>query len=75
LVFWNAENAAYYGSVSEILPKYAPPKRIFAITDKPLHRYPYLFKYPIYGHHLIRRFNDAAIRLYSKLCETVVSDV
>ena len=73
VVFWNAENAASFGGMVDVLPKYAKHPRIFAITGRRLDAYPHLLKYPIFGHHLRRRFEPPALSFYSRLCQVALS--
>lgn len=67
LVFWDAENEAAYQAVGDILPKYVKAPRIFAITSKPLEYYPHLYRFPHFGHHLLRRYSPTATELINRL--------
>lgn len=71
-VLWNADNFSLYERAHEVFPKYSSPRRIFAITQKPMYQFPELFTYQIFGHHLLRRYEPPATLLYSKLIASVL---
>lgn len=49
------------------------PLRVFVITNKTISHYPFLFEHTSYSHHLVRRFKDPAVTLYSKLLTGVLA--
>jgi hypothetical protein len=66
-VLWDAENEHAASAVGDALLKFLPPSKVFAVTDGPLNSYPHLFRYPAFGHHLFRRYQDPAPGLMAKL--------
>jgi hypothetical protein len=74
LVFWDGESEFQYDGVMESIPKYARPQRVFAITDKNLYVYPHLYKSPVYGHYLHRRYQGAAIDIYTRLAQLALEN-
>jgi hypothetical protein len=73
LVFWNAESTTLYEHIGEVIPRYAKPRKVFAITDEPLAEYDHLFKAPTWGHHIVRRYQKPAAAVYSKLCAAALA--
>ncbi len=72
VVIWGADNAASYDSVGEIIHKYVKTQRIFAITDLPLDSYAHLFRYPIFGHHILRQYTEPARTIYGYLAQAAI---
>jgi hypothetical protein len=43
------------------------PERVIAVSDKPLNATPYLFSVPAFNHHVFRRYEEPAPRVYARL--------
>jgi hypothetical protein len=71
LILWDADDSLHALTVAKILKDMINPLKVFAITDKPLNNYKFLFQYPVFCTHLIRRYEDPATLIYSKLVSTV----
>lgn len=79
IIFWdcdhaeagNEKNPKSVAAVGKILKDLGNPLKIFAITDKPLNQYPYLFKVPVFGHHIFRRFQEPALQLYPTVVQSL----
>jgi hypothetical protein len=63
----DAEDGAQFESLAKGLSRSIPRSRMAVITDKPLQNYPALFENPIYGHHVVRRYNDTTSQLFSRI--------
>jgi hypothetical protein len=66
VAFWDTESSGDM-AIAKILYGRIAPHRLFAITEGPLNQYPHLFDFPIFGHHLQRRFMAPAPDLYARL--------
>jgi hypothetical protein len=67
VVFWGADDTEMASPIGEILGPLTSPSRVVAVTDGPLKEHPHLFKYPVFGHHFFRRFDNPAPILFSKI--------
>lgn len=67
VAFWDTENYRESAAIAKVLYGRIPPHRLFAVTDGALNQYPHLFDFPIFGHHLQRRFMSPAPDLYTRL--------
>jgi hypothetical protein len=67
VVLWDTEDFRETVGLAKILYGRIPPHRLFAVTNGPLNQYPHLFDFPIFGHHLQRRFMEPAPELYTRL--------
>lgn len=67
IVLWNADNMDDNSEIVKHLSKYVRPSRNITITANNLGKYPYLMKYPFFGHHVQRRFRDPAPIFYARL--------
>lgn len=66
-VFWAADDRERGELLAPMLQKVTTPNRIFAVTQEAVGSYSYLKKYPIFGHHIFRRYNLVAPKLYSRI--------
>lgn len=73
IVLWNAEHSFEYDNIREVIPKYAKARNIFAITNRHLRHYPDLIEFPIFGHHLLRRYDGGGFESYFALIDAVHS--
>jgi hypothetical protein len=67
VVIWDTESYREMAPMAKILYGRIVPHRVFAVTDGPINQYPHLFDFPIFGHHLQRRFMVPAPELYTRL--------
>jgi hypothetical protein len=67
VAIWDTEDPREMAPFAKILYGRIPPHRVFAITDGAMNQYPHLFDFPIFGHHLQRRFMAPAPDLYARL--------
>jgi hypothetical protein len=67
VVFWGADDTEMASPIGEMLGPITSPSRVFAVTDGPLKEHPHLFKYPVFGHHFFRRFENPAPILFTKI--------
>jgi hypothetical protein len=72
LVFWDAEDADRAALLAPIFARSVHPTRVFAVTDKGLNDYPHLAAYPIFAHHLFRRYDEPAPTLYARLIDAAL---
>ncbi|MGK5090023.1 hypothetical protein WDW86_20930 [Bdellovibrionota bacterium FG-2] len=73
LVYWEADNTEKARRVVNLLHQKVPMDRVFAVTDRPLNKYPELFQPLVMGNHLLRRYEDPAPVVFSKLLASVIS--
>lgn len=79
VVFWDCDHAEAgnekspksVAAIGKILKDLGKPLKIFAITDKPINQYPYLFKAPVFGHHIFRRYQEPALQLYATIVQSL----
>jgi len=79
IIFWDCDHEEAskdnspksVAAIGKILKDFGNPLKIFAITDKPLNQYPYLFKVPVFGHHIFRRYQEPALQLYSTIVQSM----
>lgn len=67
IVLWNVDDEQFYSETSQIIPKYTTAQRTFVVTENPIHTYPHLLQYPVFGHHLLRRYQDPATEIYARM--------
>src|ERR1041385_3825012 len=68
VVFWNAEmDPSTNAGIAESLAKMVPPSKVFTITSESLNTYPELIQSQAFGHHLLRRYEDPAPLIFSRL--------
>jgi hypothetical protein len=67
VVIWDTETYREMAPFAKILYGRIAPHRLFAVTHWPLNQYPHLFDFPIWGHHIQRRFMAPAPELYTRL--------
>lgn len=67
VAIWDTEELREMAPFAKVLYGRIPQHRLFAVTDGPLNQYPHLFDFPIFGHHLQRRFMAPAPDLYARL--------
>jgi hypothetical protein len=67
LVFWDAQDPVKSEAIATVLAKSAEPARIFAVTDDSANTYPHLAKFPVFGNHLLRRYEEPAPTLYARI--------
>ncbi|MGK5085806.1 hypothetical protein WDW37_21160 [Bdellovibrionota bacterium FG-1] len=72
LIFWDADDPVRGEAVGAALANVVSPLRVFAVTDKPLFENPHLAKFPVFGHHLFRRFDEPAPMLLARLAGIIL---
>jgi hypothetical protein len=72
-VFWDADDPVRGELIGAALANRVPSVRIFAVTDDPLHVYPHLSRFPVFGHHFLRRYDPPAPTLYARLLGAALS--
>ena len=74
VIFWNTENQFFFETFHQVIPRYLPAHRIFSIADGPVSQYVHLAKYPVFAHHLLRRFADPAPVICSNLARVALGE-
>lgn len=75
IVFVDGDDIQHPDELGEVLGEAIQPHRVFVIIDGPITNYPHLFKFPVFRHHMRRRYGDPASALYLRLmASTMVSD-
>jgi hypothetical protein len=78
IVFWNADlhktylnqnNPGALQTINRLLVTHSKPNKVFMITEKPLSESKHIYDLGIksFGHHLLRRYEDPAPELCSKI--------
>jgi hypothetical protein len=67
LILIDAEDAAQFEKLVKGLSHSIPRSRMAVITDKPLQNYPALFENPVFAHHVVRRYDDTAVQIFSRI--------
>lgn len=75
VVFWDIDHPGAIevssplsiSNIGNVLRGNLDASRIFVITNEPLNSTPYVFNFPIFGHHLYRQYGGPAPHLYSYL--------
>lgn len=82
VVFWDTDHAhagtaghpSSLRAVSENFGYFAPPPRVFAISDLSINQNPNLLRHPVFGHHVFRRYDEPAPTVVGKLVQAVLED-
>jgi hypothetical protein len=72
VVIWNAESPSGYDRICEVIAKHCEPRNVLAMTSKSLRHYPDLVEEPVFGHHLLRRYEGDGLETYFKLVEAIM---
>lgn len=67
IVFWDGQDPDSVANIAGALGGNISPFKVFVCTDGALNESPHLFEYPVFGHHLYRRYREPAPSVYSKL--------
>ncbi len=67
MVIWDGDQRESLSAIGQVLLSFVSPLRVFSVTDRPLNAYPDLFRFPAFGHHLMRRYDSPGPILLSKL--------
>jgi hypothetical protein len=73
IVLWDGDDRVGAEVISQALIGTVAPIRVFVVTENPLNTYPYLFKFPSFAHHLLRRYDDPTPTIFQKLANAALS--